>query len=110
MEKGKFLNTSKKYVLKLLEKYNLKSQNLLIQSSFDNKDLRKKISDTLNHIDIFHYDCDQYEITVQALEISKILYLIKKFLIYYLMIGAVLVIKFQKHLMNFMKKITKNKI
>ncbi len=70
-KRGKFLNTSKKYVLDLLEKYNLKSQNLLIQSSFDNKDLRKKISDTLNHIDIFHYDCDQYESTVQALEISK---------------------------------------
>ena len=54
-----------------MKKYNLKSQNILIESSFDNKDLRKKISDTLNSIDIFHYDCDQYESTVQALKISK---------------------------------------
>ena len=70
-KKGKFLNTSKNLVEELLNKYNLKCKNLLIESNFNNKNLKKKITSVTNKINIFHFDCDQYESTVQALSVSK---------------------------------------
>ena len=70
-KKGKFTNTSKNLVEKLLNKYNLKCKNFLIESDFNNKNLKKKIISLTNQINIFHFDCDQYESTVQALSVSK---------------------------------------
>ena len=70
-KKGKFLNTSKNLVYNLLSKYNLVCKYFLIESSFNKKGLKKKIDSFSRKINIFHFDCDQYEGTVEALRLSK---------------------------------------
>ena len=104
-KKGKFTNTSKNLVEKLLNKYNLKCKNFLIESDFNNKNLKKKLSVLQIKLTYFTLIVINMKVQFKHYQFQNHLYLIKKFHIYVLTIGVVLKIKCQRHLANFFNNI-----